>query len=82
MIPDPKETKKKRFSKDPSDIAKSLERDYPGFKATLKKGTKDEFNLFKGNKSISVVRKVAHGGSKGYTTGKDIAKAINSKKNK
>ncbi len=46
-------------SRDLQEIAKTLERDYPGYKATHKKGTKDEFSMFKGGKSFSVKRKVA-----------------------
>lgn len=46
-------------SRDPQEIAKTLERDYPGYKATYKKGTKDEFSMFKDGKSFSVKRKVA-----------------------
>jgi len=46
-------------SRDPQEIAKTLERDYPGYKATHKKGTKDEFSLLKGGKSVSIKRKVA-----------------------
>jgi hypothetical protein len=81
MIQDP--GKPKKFSDKIEDIGKSLERDYPGFKAYHKKGTKSEFSMFKEGKSFSVTRKVAHPGKKDYATGKDIAKAINSnKKNK
>ena len=46
-------------SRDPQEIAKTLERDYPGYKATHKKGTKDEFSLFKDGKSLRDKRIVA-----------------------
>jgi len=46
-------------SRDPQEIAKTLERDFPGYKATHKKGTKDEYSMFKNGKSFSVKRKVA-----------------------
>jgi hypothetical protein len=85
MIPDPKKTKNKKrkpISKKISDIAKTLERDFPGFKATHKKGTKSEFSMFKGGKSFSVSREAATPKVRKYATGKDIAKAINNKKKK
>ncbi len=83
-MPDNKKKNKKRklISKKISDIAKTLERDFPGFKATHKKGTKSEFSMFKGGKSFSVSRKAATPKVRKYATGKDIAKAINKKKKK
>ena len=32
-MPDPKPKKRKNFSKDPDDIMKTVNRDYPGYKA-------------------------------------------------
>lgn len=32
-MPDPKPKKKKQFSRDPNDIKKTVERDYPGYTA-------------------------------------------------
>ena len=46
-----------KLSRDPAEIAKTLERDYPGYKARHKKGTKDEFRMFKpGRKEFTINR--------------------------
>lgn len=69
------DNKKKKISKAPKDIAKSLERDYPGWKASLKKGTKNNFKMYKGSQSFGITRKAAIPKVKKYATGIGTYKA-------
>lgn len=78
-MPDNKKARKKT-SKDPKDIAKTLERDFPGWKATLKKGTKNQFRMEKGYQSFGVTRKAATPKTKKYATGIGTYKASLKKK--
>ena len=73
-MPDNKK-KNKKISKAPKDIAKTLERDYPGWKATLKKGSKNQFRMEKGYQSFGVTRKAATPKVKKYATGIGTYKA-------